>query len=164
MKKKYKQEPFPEIPTWVLAKVGARVIMERAAEHCQTERPVIHSPEQAAMLVQDMAYLPKEEIRVLLLDTSNRLLDIKLICVGSLNVAAVPIADIFRAALKNERCAAIILAHNHPSGTRYPSPEDIELTRQVIQAGKLLGIHVLDHIIVTPDGFLSLKDHGYFEA
>ncbi|MCS7285831.1 MAG: DNA repair protein RadC [Anaerolineae bacterium] len=129
------------------------------------ERPVIRSPYDAAnLLLLEMGFLPKEHLRTILLDTKNRVISIPTICVGALNMASARIGEIFREAIKAD-ASAIILVHNHPSGDPSPSPEDIALTRQVVQAGKLLDIEVLDHIIIGKQRFISLKEKNLgFEA
>jgi DNA repair protein RadC len=79
--------------------------------------------------------------------------------VGSLNASHIRVAEIFRDAIKRN-CAAVIVAHNHPSGDPSPSPEDVGVTRQLIEAGDLLSIEVLDHLIVGQHRFVSLRERG----
>ncbi len=123
-------------------------------------RPQIKSPADAAnLLLADMGFLEQEQMRVLLLDTKHRVLDAPTIYVGSLNTSVIRIAELFREAVK-QRCAAIIVAHNHPSGDTSPSPEDISVTQQIVSAGKLLDIEVLDHLIIGQQRFLSLRERG----
>ncbi len=123
-------------------------------------RPVISDPESAAELISyEMSALEQEHLRVLLLNTRNRLLDICEIYRGSVNSAQVRVAEVFRDAVRRN-ATAIIVAHNHPSGDPTPSPDDIALTRSLIQAGKLLGIDVLDHLIIGRSRFVSLKREG----
>jgi DNA repair protein RadC len=125
------------------------------------ERPLIASPGEAANLVMaDMMHLEQEQLRLILLDTRNRLLNTPTIYMGSLNTSVVRIGELFRAALR-ENAAAFIMAHNHPSHDPSPSPEDIALTRKVVEAGKLMSIDVLDHIIIGQNCFVSLKERGY---
>ncbi len=124
------------------------------------ERPQVKSPADAANLLSlDMGALEQEEMRVILLDTRNRVLAIETIYRGSLNAAVVRIGELFRAAIR-ANCAAVILAHNHPSGDPSPSPEDVRLTREAVAAGKLLGIEVLDHLIIGQGRYVSLKERG----
>jgi DNA repair protein RadC len=80
--------------------------------------------------------------------------------VGSLNTSVIRIGELFRAALK-ENAAAFIVAHNHPSQDPSPSPEDIAVTRKIVEAGKMMSIDVLDHIIIGQNCFVSLKERGY---
>lgn len=98
-------------------------------------------------------------MRVLILDTRHRVLGIHSIVRGSLNSAQVRVGEIFRQAVRLN-AAAIIVIHNHPSGDPTPSGEDIALTRAIIQAGQLLDIEVLDHIIVGRNRYASLKERG----
>jgi len=123
-------------------------------------RPVIKSPSDAAALVQyEMSGLPQENLWILLLDTRNRVLKIDRLYQGSLNSSSVRIGELFKSALTNA-AASIILVHNHPSGDPTPSPEDVALTRAARQAGKLLDVEVLDHLVIGSKEFVSLKDRG----
>ncbi|MFN3742689.1 MAG: RadC family protein [Anaerolineales bacterium] len=123
-------------------------------------RPTISSPAEAAALISyEMSALEQEHLRVLLLDTRNHLLEIREIYRGSVNLAQVRVAEVFRDAIRRN-ATAVILAHNHPSGDPTPSPEDIALTRILVQAGKLLNIEVLDHLIIAGGRFISLKERG----
>ncbi len=124
------------------------------------ERPGIHSPADAAALVQyEMSALPQEHLRVINLDTRNKVLNIEKLYVGSLNSSTVRIGEIFRGAIQRN-AASIIVLHNHPSGDPSASPEDIALTRSIVQAGKLLDIQVLDHLIIGQGSWVSLKEKG----
>ena len=123
------------------------------------ERPRITSPaDAAALLTPRMAHLEQEALWVLLLDTRNRVLKITEIYKGSLNTSVVRTGEIFRPAIETA-AAAIIVAHNHPSLDPSPSPEDITVTRQIVQAGKLLDIECLDHIIIGRT-FVSLEERS----
>jgi len=123
-------------------------------------RPQVTSPADAANLVLlEMGVLEKEEVRVVILDTRNRVLSIPTIYVGSLNTNVVRMAELFRDAIK-QNAAAIIVVHNHPSGDPTPSPEDVRLTEMLVQAGKLMDIEVLDHLIIGQGRFISLKERG----
>ncbi len=124
------------------------------------ERPRISGPEDAAALVQyEMSALEQEHLRVLLLDTRNQVLAIHEVVRGSVNTAQVRMAEVFREAIRRN-ATAIILVHNHPSGDPTPSADDIALTRQAQQAGSLLDIEVLDHIVIGDNKFVSLKARG----
>ncbi|MEJ5313943.1 MULTISPECIES: DNA repair protein RadC [Anaerolinea] len=124
------------------------------------ERASITSPADAAELVRyEMSALLQEHLRVILLDTRNRVIKIEQLYIGSLNASTVRVAEIFRLAIQAS-AASLILVHNHPSGDPSPSPEDINLTRTVIQAGKMLDIGVLDHIIIGQNRWVSLKERG----
>lgn len=124
------------------------------------ERPQIRSPADVAnLLLPELSLLEREEMWVLLLDTRYRLKEVVRLYAGSLNASAVRIAELFRDAVRTNS-AAILVAHNHPSGDPTPSPEDIHLTEMAVQAGKLLDIEVLDHIIIGQGRYVSLKDRG----
>lgn len=124
------------------------------------ERPRVTSPADGAnLLLGRMAHLQQEELWVILLDTRNRVLDIRAIYKGSLNTSVVRIGEVFRPAVAAP-AAAVIVAHNHPSGDPSPSPEDVNVTRQIVQAGKLLDIELLDHLIIGNGIFVSLKERG----
>jgi len=123
-------------------------------------KPVIRSPEDAAQVF--MAFMgndDQEEVHVLLLDTRHRVIDRRMIYRGTLNAANMRLAEIFREAVR-ANCAAIIVGHNHPSGDPSPSAEDIAATRALVQAGQLLGIEVVDHLIIAQPRFVSLKERG----
>jgi len=124
------------------------------------ERASVNSPGDAAELVRyEMGALEQEHLRVILLDTRNRVLSIEKLYVGSLNASTVRVGELFRAAIQRS-AASIILVHNHPSGDPTPSPEDVALTRSVVQSGKLLDIDVLDHLIIGLNRWISLKEKG----
>jgi DNA repair protein RadC len=106
-----------------------------------------------------MAHLEQEHFRILYLDTRNRLLGVETIYVGSLNASYIRVSEVFRDAVKRS-CAAIIVAHNHPSGDPTPSPEDVEVTRRLVAAGELLDIEVLDHLVIGRQRFVSLRERG----
>ena len=132
----------------------------RLTQEAPEERPAIHSPGDAALLVQyEMGALEQEELRVFLLDTRNRIEDIVTLYRGSLNTSQVRVGELFKPAIRRN-AAAIIVVHNHPSGDPTPSPEDIALTRAIVQAGKLLDIEVLDHLVIGRGKFVSLKERG----
>ena len=133
--------------------LGRRLTLEAPAE-----RPTINSPADAAALVQyEMSGLSKEEMRVILLDTRNHVLDIVIVAHGSLNSAQMRIGEIFTPAVRRN-AAALIVIHNHPSGDPKPSPDDVAITRAIIEAGKLLDVEVLDHLVIGQGSFTSLKE------
>ena len=124
------------------------------------DRFVVRSPADVAqLLMAEMSHLEQEHFRVLYLDTRNRLLDSETVYVGSLNASHIRVSEVFREAVKRN-CASIIVVHNHPSGDPTPSPEDVEVTRQLVAAGNLLDIEVLDHLIIGQQRFVSLRERG----
>lgn len=123
-------------------------------------RPQITSPLDAAnILMLEMGSLEQEHLRTLLLDTKNRVLGSPTIYVGNVNSSIVRVSEVFREAIR-ENATALIVAHNHPSGDPTPSPEDVSVTRSIVEAGSLLGIDVLDHIVIGHQRFVSLKERG----
>jgi DNA repair protein RadC len=121
------------------------------------DRVIINSPQDVADQVQyQMAGLDQEELWVLLLDTRNHLLQTQHLYKGSLNASSVRLAEVYRAGIR-DNAASLIVVHNHPSGDPSPSPEDIHLSKMLVEAGSLLELPVLDHIIIGSRGFVSLK-------
>jgi DNA repair protein RadC len=121
-------------------------------------RPQVRSPADAAgLLMAEMGLLDKENLRTLLLDTKNCVLGSPTIYVGSVNTTLIHAAEIFQAAIR-ANCAGIIVAHNHPAGDPTPSPEDVAVTEQIVAAGKLLDIEVLDHLVIGHQRYVSLKE------
>jgi DNA repair protein RadC len=124
-------------------------------------RTTINSPADAAALVQhDMSLLEKEHLRVMLLNIRNQVLDIVEVYQGSVSSAQVRIAEVLRPAVQR-MAPAIIVVHCHPSGDPTPSPDDVAVTRAIVQAGKLLDISTLDHLIIGQGGrWVSMKERG----
>lgn len=123
-------------------------------------RPQITSPLDAAnLLMLEMGSLEQEHLRTLLLDTKNRVLASPTVYVGNVNASIIRVSEVFREAVR-ENATAIIVAHNHPSGDPTPSPEDVQVTRSIVEAGSLLGIDVLDHLVIGHQRFVSLKERG----
>lgn len=121
--------------------------------------PSVASPEEAYALVADMGALRKEHFRALYLDARRRLLLSETVSIGTLTSSLMHPREVFHPAVS---CcaAAVVVAHNHPSGDPEPSPEDLALTRRLRQAGEILGIEVLDHIVVGRARYVSLKQRG----
>jgi len=135
--------------------LGKRLLV--ASPH---ERPQVKSPADAANLLRmEMGALEQERLKVMLLDTRNRVLKVHEVYKGSLNTSVVRVGEVFREAIRSN-AASIIVVHNHPSGDPAPSPEDIAVTEQMVEAGMLLNIEVLDHLIIGGDRFISLKERG----
>jgi DNA repair protein RadC len=132
----------------------------RLAIESPEELPAIHSPGDAAALVQyEMSGLEQEELRVLLLNTRNQVTDITKVYQGSLNSSQIRVGELFKTAVR-KNAASIIVVHNHPSGDPTPSPDDVAVTRAITQAGKLLDIEVLDHLVIGAGRYVSLKERG----
>lgn len=139
---------------------AALEIGRRLARSGIDERFPIRSPaDVAALLMVEMSHLDQEHLRTVLLDTKNRVQQISTIYIGSLNSATIRIGEVFKDAVRRNS-AAIIVVHNHPSGEATPSPEDIQVTRQLVAAGRLLDIEVLDHLIIGRGHYVSLRERG----
>ncbi len=144
-------------------------LLGEIAEHYELPRmqssalgPQLGSPsEVAAYLSPEMIDLPQEQLKVVILNTKHRVIAVQMVYQGTINSINVRLADCFREPV-TRGAAAIILCHNHPSGDPAPSPEDIKLTQDAGQAGALLGIDVLDHIIVGREGYVSLRERGLY--
>jgi len=111
------------------------------------------------LIMFDMSAKEQEELWVVILDTRNRVVKIEPVYKGSVNSSQVRVGELFKEAIRRN-AVSLIVAHNHPSGDPTPSPEDIALTRAVVQAGKLLDIDVLDHLVIGNQRFVSLKERG----
>lgn len=130
----------------------------RVAAAQPEERAVIRHPMDVAHLLQgEMGLLDQEHLRVLLLNTRNHVLATHEVYHGNVHTAVVRIGELFREALR-QNAPCIILVHNHPSGDPTPSSDDISMTRQAIEAGELLDIEVLDHIVIAHGKFVSMKE------
>lgn len=124
------------------------------------KRRLIRNPKDAAELMMgELRYQTKEHFIALLLSTKNHVIARAIISVGSLNASIVHPRELFREAISHS-AAAVILVHNHPSGDPAPSQEDIDLTRQLVEAGNLLSITVLDHVIIGDGKYVSFKEKG----
>jgi DNA repair protein RadC len=135
--------------------LGRRLMAESPEERWQ-----IRAPSDAAhILMPKLGFQQQEHFAVLYLDTRNRVSDQETLYIGSLNTSLVRIAEVFRGAVRRN-CAALIVAHNHPSGDPNPSPEDVALTRRLVDAGKLLEVDVLDHLVIGHNRFVSLRERG----
>ncbi len=115
------------------------------------------SPEAVWQEMKDIRNHKKEHFMVFYLDTRNQMIEREIISIGSLNANLVHPREVFEPAIKN-LAAQIIIAHNHPSGDTEPSQDDIEITKRLVEAGKILGIEIVDHIIVSRKGFLSFSE------
>jgi DNA repair protein RadC len=123
----------------------------------------ITTPADAANLVMlDLAYLDTEQMRILLLDAKGQLVEKISSYQGTANSSVLRAAEVFRPAIIRN-CTGLILCHNHPSGDPTPSPEDIEATEQLVEAGRILDIELVDHIIIGHQRFVSLKGHLKWE-
>jgi DNA repair protein RadC len=132
----------------------------RLARYKPADRPQIQSPEDAAELIlYEMGLLEQEHLRTILLDTRNHLIKLDEVYRGTLNSSHIRVGEVFREAVR-VGAACLIVVHNHPSGDPTPSPEDVAVTKVLIEAGRLLDIEVLDHLIIGRNCFISLKARG----
>nr|WP_211326572.1 DNA repair protein RadC [Paenibacillus flagellatus] len=132
----------------------------RLARTTRPETVTIRSPQDVSLLLtEELRYLQKEHFVCLFLNTKNHVIGQETLSIGSLNASIVHPREVFLAAIKRSS-ASIICAHNHPSGDPTPSPEDIDITRRLVEAGSVIGIDVLDHIIIGDRTNVSLKELG----
>lgn len=121
---------------------------------------IVRSPQDVARYVmEDLRYLQKEHFVCLFLNTKNHVIAQETLSIGSLNASIVHPREVFRAAIERGS-ASIICIHNHPSGDPTPSPEDVDMTHRLVEAGHVIGIEVLDHLIIGDQKFVSLKEQG----
>lgn len=135
--------------------LGKRLLAEQPQD-----RVVVSSPADVANILQlEMGLLEQEHLRTVLLNTKNQVMSIPTVYQGSVNTSLIRIAEVFREAIRGN-CPALVVVHNHPSGDPTPSREDINVTKQMVEAGKLLDIDVLDHIVIGRHTYVSLKERG----
>lgn len=135
--------------------LGRRLVARSAEEPRQIQSP----REVAELLTGEMADLEQEHLRVVLLNMKNFVLGIHEVYKGSVSASLVRVGEVFREPVRRN-CTSIVVAHNHPSGDPAPSPEDIHVTRQLVEAGRILDIEVLDHLIIARRGWVSLRERG----
>ena len=135
--------------------LGKRLLSDREEDRVQIRTPA----DAANLLMPEMGMLEQEHLRILLLDTKNHVLGTPTIYVGSLNTSLIRVGELFREAIR-ANCAAILVAHNHPSQDPTPSPEDVAVTRQIVEAGKLVDVEVLDHLVISRTRWVSLRERG----
>lgn len=140
--------------------LAALELGKRLAAASPSDRPTVTSPADAANLVSlEMSLLDHEQLRVMLLDTKNRVNNIITVYKGTVNTSQVRVAEVFKDAIRLNY-PAIIVAHNHPSGDPTPSRDDVRVTRDIVAAGELLGVNVLDHLVIGQQAFVSMKERG----
>ena len=123
-------------------------------------RVQVRSPKDVAdLLMIEMGLLQQEVMRTVLLNTKNHVIASPVIYQGSANSAVIRVGELFREAVKHNSVAMIVV-HNHPSGDPTPSPEDVAVTREIVRAGKILDIEVLDHLVIGHQRYVSLKERG----
>ena len=125
------------------------------------DKPVKCPRDVADLLMEEMRYLKKEYMKLVLLNIKCNLISVEEISIGSLNASIVHPREVFNPAIRKSS-ASIIMVHNHPSGDPTPSSEDIAITARIFEAGKLLGIELADHIIIGDGRYTSMKEKGLF--
>lgn len=135
--------------------IGRRLMIAGYEGRFQVKSP----SDVATLFMVEMMALDQEELWVASLDTKNRVVKISKVYRGSVNSAQIRICEVFKDAVRLN-AAAVVVAHNHPSSDCTPSPEDILVTRQLVEAGKLLDIETLDHLILGGHKFVSLREKG----
>lgn len=141
--------------------LAALEVGKRIHQYKPEERYVIRSPEDGAdYVMEEMRSLNQEHLVALFLNTKNQVIHQQTIFIGGLNASIVHPREIFREAVKRS-AASVVCAHNHPSGDPSPSQEDIHVTRRLVEAGKIMGIELLDHLVIGNNRFISLKEKGY---
>ncbi|WP_076316071.1 RadC family protein [Paenibacillus odorifer] len=123
------------------------------------EITIIRSPQDCYEYLEDLKFLDKEHFVLLFLDTKNKVIGRETISIGTINTALVHPREVFKAAIRRG-AVSIIGAHNHPSGDGTPSKEDVELTKRLVEAGELIGIDLLDHVIIGSQSNTSMKERG----
>lgn len=140
--------------------VAAVELGKRAASMNPQNRPSIGSPEDVHNLVGlEMSQLSQEKLRVLLLNTKNRVIAMRDVYQGTVNSASIRVSEILRPAVR-ENCPYMVVVHNHPSGDPTPSPEDILVTRRLNQSADMMDIELLDHIVIGQQSFVSMKQRN----
>lgn len=135
--------------------LGKRAVSLRCDDRVSINTPL----DIANLMMAEMATFDREHLRVILLNTKNLVQGVQNLYVGSVNSAVARPAEIFAEAVRRT-CPAIAVVHNHPSGDPTPSPEDVDLTSRVVEAGKLLDIDVVDHVVIGQQRYLSMRERG----
>jgi len=150
----------PSKATLILA---ARELMKRSLSRGEETIPIIQSPKDVISQVSFLRDKHREHFVVLFLNARNQLITKKDLFIGTLNANLVHPREIFSAALKYN-AAALILIHNHPSGDPEPSQDDLEITKRLVEAAKIMGLEIIDHLIISQESYFSFKEHQLFES
>ncbi len=139
---------------------AAHTLAQRLQALAPEERAFVRSPQDVYNLVgAEMSLLEQEHLRVVLLNTRNQVLAVPEVYKGNVSMSLVRTGELFREAIR-QNATCLILVHNHPSGDPSPSPDDVAMTKQVVSAGQLLGVEVLDHVVIGERRHASLKSLG----
>jgi DNA repair protein RadC len=158
-------KPLEQLEEILTPRQAARIISalelsRRALEKGLGSKPCINSPTDTLPHLGNIREQRKEFFQVLCLNARNQVIHHEIISIGSLSASIVHPREVFQLAIEHT-AASVILAHNHPSGDTTPSRDDIDVTRRLQKAGDIIGIDVLDHIIISSSGFLSMKEQGF---
>jgi len=137
--------------------LAAFELTKRALEVEDNNLSTINSAKDTVAQLQELRTAMKEHFVVLYLNAKNQLIYKETISIGTLNASLIHPREVFEPAIKN-LTVQIIIAHNHPSGDTEPSTDDIAITKRLVESGKILGIEIIDHVIITKNDFLSFKD------
>ncbi len=137
--------------------LAAFELTKRALEVEDSNLPIINSAKDAVAQLQELRTAKKEHLVVLYLNARNQLIHKETISIGTLNTSLIHPREVFKPAIENS-VAFIIVAHNHPSGDAEPSDNDLAVTKRLQEAGKIMGIEVIDHVIMTRKNYYSLKE------
>jgi DNA repair protein RadC len=151
---------LPRIGPGIAVRIKASMELSRRLLAASPDsRGRITAPSDAFAALSDMQFLEQEELHILVLDTKNQVITRQALYRGNVNTSVIRTVEVFREAVKRN-ATAILVAHNHPSGDPAPSPEDVRTTRSIVQAGNVLDIDVLDHLIIGAGRYISLKERG----
>ena len=139
--------------------LAALELAKRLNQHASSNQPRVQNASDVVKLIQDMRHLKQEQVRIILLDTAQHVKAIRTMTTGTVNASLIRVAELFREPIV-EQCPAIILVHNHPSGDPTPSHEDKHITKAVVEAGDMLDIDVVDHIIIGNGTWYSFREAG----
>ncbi|MDF2606722.1 MAG: repair protein RadC [Bacillales bacterium] len=148
-------------PTKAVQLLTAIELGKRINQSSKDDKYTIRSPHDCADYLKcEMSTLRQEHFVCLYLNTKNQVISKQTVFIGSLNSSIVHPREVFNTAIRKS-AASVICAHNHPSGDPTPSKEDIDVTKRLVECGKIIGIELLDHIIIGDDTYVSLKEKGY---
>jgi len=134
-------------------------LTKRALEKFEDNLPILDSPRKVVDQLMEIRNKKKEHLLALYVNSRNQMIAREIISVGTLNCSLVHPREVFEPAVR-QSAAGIIVAHNHPSGSLEPSVEDKTITKQLVQAGEILGVDLIDHVIVTGSGYVSMKEEN----
>ena len=153
---------IPGVGEATAARLRSAFVLSSRLAAASMDRIEVSSPSDAAALCSDMSTFDVEHLRLIALNTKNKVLGVMDVYKGSVNSSLIRVGEVFRYAIQRN-ASSVIFAHNHPSGEISASPDDVAVTRAFVQAGKLLEIQVLDHLVIGNNHWTSLKEKGLME-